>query len=220
MAAFGGIVAMNRVVDLATAQAVVEGKKFLEVILAPGYEPAALELLRNRWKEVRILETGPLLAPSERSKRDPDIKKITGGLLLQDRDLETFDPASWTHAGGPAPSGGMSDQMRLAMIAVKHLKSNAISLVRDSMLVGAGAGQMDRLASCRIATEKAGARAKGAVAGSDAFFPFRDGPDQLIRAGVVGIVQPGGSKRDEETVAACNESGVTLVFTGKRHFRH
>ena len=107
-----------------------------------------------------------------------------------------------------------------AMIVVKHLKSNAICLVNDGMLVGAGAGQMDRLASCRIAIDKARDRAQGAIAGSDAFFPFRDGPDTLIAAGVRAIVQPGGSKRDDETIAACNDAGVTLLFTGRRHFRH
>ncbi|MEX0742285.1 MAG: bifunctional phosphoribosylaminoimidazolecarboxamide formyltransferase/IMP cyclohydrolase, partial [Phycisphaeraceae bacterium] len=121
---------------------------------------------------------------------------------------------------GPEPTEADLYDVQLAMTTVKHLKSNAVCMVNDGMLVGAGAGQMDRLASCRIAIDKAGERAKGAVVGSDAFFPFRDGPDLLIAAGVRAIVQPGGSKRDDETITACQEANVTLVFTGRRHFRH
>ena len=220
LAAFGGIVAFNRPVDRAAAEAVVEGRKFLEVILAPSYEADALHTLRERWKNVRILETGPLPAPEQRDPRERDFKRITGGLLVQQRDMAPFDPSDWRHAAGPRPSEDQLRQMLAAMIAVKHLKSNAVCLVADDMLVGAGAGQMDRLASCHIAVEKAGDRAKGAVAGSDAFFPFRDGPDRLIAAGVNGIVQPGGSKRDDETIQACEDAGVCLILTGRRHFRH
>jgi len=163
---------------------------------------------------------GPLPAPGERDPGERDHKRITGGLLIQDRDLAPFDTAEWTHAAGPEPDAALLQEMRLAMITAKHLKSNAVCLVRDRMLVGAGAGQMDRLASCAIAIDKAGERARGAVAGSDAFFPFRDGPDKLIAAGVKAIAQPGGSRRDEDTVAACQEAGVTLMLTGRRHFRH
>jgi phosphoribosylaminoimidazolecarboxamide formyltransferase/IMP cyclohydrolase len=220
LAAFGGIIAFNRPVDLPAANALVDGQKFLEVIVAPGYSDDALALLRQRWNNVRILDTGPLPSPENRDPAERDIKRITAGLLIQERDLAPFDPASWTHVAGPAPSSSLLEQMTVAMIAVKHLKSNAVCLVRDNMLIGAGAGQMDRLASCRIAIEKADDRAKGAVAASDAFFPFRDGPDQLIAAGVTAIVQPGGSKRDDETIAACNAANVSLVFTHRRHFRH
>ena len=220
LAAFGGIVALNRPVDVATAEKITEGQKFLEVIIAPSYEPKALELLQERWKNVRILETGTLPTPADRDPLETDIKRITGGLLVQDRDLAAFDTDQWTHAAGPEPDAALLGQAVAAMVVVKHLKSNAICLVNDNMLVGAGAGQMDRLASSRIAIDKAGDRAQGAVAGSDAFFPFRDGPDTLIAAGAKAIVQPGGSKRDDETIAACNEAGVTLLFTGRRHFRH
>jgi phosphoribosylaminoimidazolecarboxamide formyltransferase/IMP cyclohydrolase len=220
LAAFGGIVAFNRKVDLATAQQIVEGQKFLEVILAPDYDDPALELLRERWKNVRILAVGTLSAPSARSPREFDIKRVTGGLLVQDRDLLTIDPAQWQHAAGPAPTANDLAQLTLATLAVKHLKSNAVCLVRDGGLVGAGAGQMDRVASCRIAIDKAGQRAKGAYVGSDAFFPFRDGPDLLIAAGVKAIAHPGGSKRDEDTVTACRDANVTLMLTGNRHFRH
>ncbi|MBI1370807.1 MAG: bifunctional phosphoribosylaminoimidazolecarboxamide formyltransferase/IMP cyclohydrolase [Planctomycetes bacterium] len=220
LAAFGGIVALNQTIDLSAAQAIVEGKKFLEVIIAPAYDKDALALLKERWANVRILETGPLPAPAQRDPAEYDAKRITGGLLIQSRDLAPFDLSEWKHAAGPAPSDADLLQLRVAMTAVKHIKSNAVCLVRDNALVGAGAGQMDRVASCRIAIEKAGERAKGAYVGSDAFFPFRDGPDLLIAAGVKAIAQPGGSKKDDETIAACNESGTTLILTGRRHFRH
>ncbi len=220
LAAFGGIVALNRPVDQATARHIVEGQKFLEVIIAPAYEDKARDLLADRWANVRLLATGDLPEPRTRDAGEWQYKKIIGGLLVQQRDLLTMDPGDWDHQAGPEPDESMLRQLGLAMMAVKHLKSNAVCLVRDDALVGAGAGQMDRLASCAIAVEKAGQRARGAVAGSDAFFPFRDGPDQLIAAGVSGIVQPGGSKRDDETIAACNDANVTLLFTGHRHFRH
>jgi phosphoribosylaminoimidazolecarboxamide formyltransferase/IMP cyclohydrolase len=220
VAAFGGIVAMNVRIDADAATQIVDGKKFLEVIVAPDFDADALEILQDRWANVRLLKTGSLPHPNDRNPADLDIKRITGGLLIQERDLAPFNPKTWSHVAGPEPSETMLRQMHLAMVAVKHLKSNAVCLVNEDRLIGAGAGQMDRLASCSIAIEKAGERAKGAVAGSDAFFPFRDGPDRLIAAGVGGIAQPGGSKRDEETIAACDESDVTLVFTGRRHFRH
>ncbi len=220
LAAFGGIVALNRPVNAQTANRIVDGDKFLEVIVAPGYDDEALELLRTRWKNVRLLQVGALGNPAERDAAELDLKRVTGGLLAQQRDLALFDPSTWQHAAGPTPDDQTLGQMQLAMIAVKHLKSNAVCLFRDSALVGAGAGQMDRLASCRIAIDKAANRAKGAVAASDAFFPFRDGPDQLIAAGVKAIVQPGGSRRDDQTITACSDAGITLMFTGRRHFRH
>ncbi len=220
LAAFGGIVAMNRTVDLATAEKIVEGQKFLEVIVAPGFEDQALELIRGRWKNVRILAVGDLGRPEDRDLQEREFKKITGGILVQDRDLKNILPEEWEHAAGPKPDDQTIEQMRVAMVAVKHLKSNAVCLVNDHALVGAGAGQMDRVASCQLAIQKAGQRANGAIVGSDAFFPFRDGPDLLIAAGVKAIAQPGGSKRDEETITACQEAGVTLMLTHTRHFRH
>ncbi|NBC11588.1 MAG: bifunctional phosphoribosylaminoimidazolecarboxamide formyltransferase/IMP cyclohydrolase [Planctomycetes bacterium] len=220
LAAFGGILAFNQPVSRAAAEKVVEGQKFLEVIIAPSYDDQALKILQERWKNVRLLATGPLPRPADRDPAEMEMKKITGGLLVQERDLAGFDPTRWEHQAGPAPDDDLLMDATLAMMAVKHLKSNAISLVRDRALVGAGAGQMDRVASCRLAVEKAGDRATGAVAGSDAFFPFRDGPDALINAAVKAIVQPGGSKRDDQTIAACNDAGVTCLFTGRRHFRH
>jgi phosphoribosylaminoimidazolecarboxamide formyltransferase/IMP cyclohydrolase len=220
LAAFGGIVALNRRVDECTASQIVEGQKFLEVIVAPDYDEAALEQLRQRWANARILQTDPFAASSARNRNEMQFKKIIGGMLVQDRDLAAIDPEKWEHRAGPQPDEALLRWMWLGMVAVKHLKSNAVCLVNDDMLVGGGAGQMDRLAACRIAVEKAAERAKGAVGASDAFFPFKDGPEALIEAGVRAIVQPGGSKRDEETVTTCESAGVTLMFTGQRHFRH
>lgn len=219
LAAFGGIVALNRPVDRPTAESIVSGKKLLHVIVAPSYDTEARQILSQRWKDLRILEVGPLPPPSQR-RACLEVRSITGGLLVQERDLAPFDAHQWTHVAGPPPGEADLRQLELAMIVVKHLKSNAVCIVRDNMLVGGGMGQVDRLAACRLAVERAGERARGGYAASDAFFPFRDGPDLLIQAGVKAIVQPGGSVRDAETIAACNDAGVTLLFTGRRHFRH
>jgi phosphoribosylaminoimidazolecarboxamide formyltransferase/IMP cyclohydrolase len=219
VAAFGGIIALNRRVDAATAEKITAVKHKLDVILAPSFEPDALRLLQERWKNTRLLEVGELPTPGRRTA-DLAIKQIAGGLLAQDKDLTSFDTTGWKHAAGPAPTPAALADLRLAMIAVKHVKSNAVCLVNGEMMVGVGAGQMDRLASCRLAVEKAGERARGSAAASDAFFPFRDGPDILIAAGVAAMAQPGGSVRDQDTIAACNDSGVTMMFTGRRHFRH
>lgn len=219
VAAFGGIIALNRPVDLVTAEKITAVKHKLDVILAPSFDADALKLLQDRWKNTRLLAVGPLPDPARRTT-EMALKQIAGGLLAQDKDLAPFDPTEWKHVAGPAPSDATLADLRLAAIAVKHLKSNAVCLVKDQMLIGAGAGQMDRLASCRLAVEKAGHRIQGAAAASDAFFPFRDGPDILIKAGVKSIVQPGGSVKDADTIAACNEAGITMLFTGRRHFRH
>jgi phosphoribosylaminoimidazolecarboxamide formyltransferase/IMP cyclohydrolase len=224
MAAFGGIVALNKNVDVATAQSITEGQKFLEVIVAPSYDDDALKLLAERWMNVRLLAVGPINDPAHRDPAQADFKRIIGGILVQQRDLVDMSPKDWKHVAGPAPTEEQLADLALAWAAVKHVKSNAITLAKDGTLVGAGAGQMDRVESCKIAIQKANVkdqnRSTGAVAASDAFFPFRDGPDLLIAAGVKAIVQPGGSKRDDETISACIDAGVTLLFTGRRHFRH
>ena len=220
LAAFGGILAVNRPIDLPTAQAIGEGKKFLHVILAPAYDPDAADFLAKRWKDVRIIDVGPLPSPGQRSPADLDIRKVTAGLLVQDRDLAPFQPEQWQHVAGPAPSPDLSRQLRLAMICAKHLKSNAVCIVNHDMLVGGGMGQVDRMMASKLAVERAGDRATGGVAGSDAFFPFPDGPQLLIDAGVTAIVQPGGSKGDDKVIDACNAANTTMLFTGRRHFRH
>ncbi len=224
MAAFGGIVAFNTTVDLAAAKALTDGQKFLEVILAPDYTAEAFELITQRWKTVRVLELGKLPLGQARDASVIEYKSILGGLLAQQRDLADMTSKGWTLAAGPQATATQMVDLELAWAAVKHLKSNAICIVNNGALAGAGAGQMDRVESCKIAVAKANAngqtRSQGGVAGSDAFFPFGDGPAVLIKAGVKAIVQPGGSKRDDETIKACNEAGVALYFTGRRHFRH
>lgn len=228
LAAFGGIVALNRNVDRQTAQLITgdwQGNpKFLEVIIAPGYDDDALAVLQDRWKNVRLLAVGDLPAPNQRDGRCVDLKSIIGGVLAQSRDLVGMTPNGWELAAGPEPDDATSQALYVGWCAAKHVKSNAIVLARDGAVVGVGAGQMDRVESCKIAVAKANVRgqdrSQGAVAASDAFFPFRDGPDVLIKAGVKAIVQPGGSKRDDQTITACNEAGVSLLFTGRRHFRH
>lgn len=227
LAAFGGIVALNRVVDDATAASLLTGHKFLEVILAPDYAPTALSMLQDRWKNVRILATGPLPAPEQRDPATPDIKAILGGFLLQQRDTADMSNKGWTQVSGPDPTPRDLVDLQLAWAVCKHVKSNAIVLARDGAIVGVGAGQMDRVESSKIAIAKANAttatsvpRSTGSVCASDAFFPFRDGPDLLIAAGVRAIVQPGGSKRDDETISACRDANIPLFFTGRRHFRH
>jgi len=229
LAAFGGIVAVNKCVDLETANLMVTPTpggtaRFLEVVLAPDFDDEALEVLRGRWKNVRLLSVGPLSLGGKRNNRQIDLKGIVGGVLAQQADAVDMSSGSWQHAAGPAPNNDTMKNLHLAWCAAKHVKSNAIVIARNSAVAGAGAGQMDRVESCKLAVAKANAqgpnRSKGAVAASDAFFPFRDGPDVLIAAGVIAIVQPGGSKRDEETLTACNEAGVSLLLTGRRHFRH
>ncbi len=218
VAAFGGIVAVNRPIDLPTAQKIVEGQKFLEVIVAPGYAPDALELLKNRWKNCRLLELGN--AGLKPAANDFTMHKIIGGYLVQQRDLAELKDEELKVVSARQPTQQELADMKLAWVAVKHVKSNAIVLAKESAVVGIGGGQVDRVGASRIAIEKAGQRAQGAVAASDAFFPFPDGPKLLLDAGVTAIIQPGGSVRDQETIDLVNQRGATMVLTGRRHFRH
>ncbi|MCC6908518.1 MAG: bifunctional phosphoribosylaminoimidazolecarboxamide formyltransferase/IMP cyclohydrolase [Phycisphaerales bacterium] len=217
LAAFGGIVAFNRTVDEATARHVVDGQKFFEVVIAPAFEPAAREMLAQRWANVRLLAVGDHTPTTDRKI---EIRSIPGGLLVQDQDRRKAQPETWQHAAGPAPDEALLADAAVVWTIAKHLKSNAIAIGGRGRLYGAGAGQMDRVASCRLAVGKAGERARGAIAASDAFFPFPDGPQVLIDAGVKCIVHPGGSKRDQETIDLCQKRGVTCLLTGVRHFRH
>ena len=229
LAAFGGIVALNRQVDLKTSTTITQpgpdGKvKFLEVILAPGYDHEALAMLRERWKNVRLLSLGDLGDPGRRDRSQIDLKSIVGGVLVQQRDLAEMTPGPWRLVAGPQPDEQTMQSLHVAWCSVKHVKSNAITIARDAALIGAGAGQMDRVQSCWIAVSKANVdgqdRCAGAVAASDAFFPFTDGPTVLIDAGIKAIVQPGGSKRDQDTIDVCRDANVSLLMTGRRHFRH
>tara|TARA_R110002073_G_scaffold118918_3_gene258970 strand:- start:67152 stop:68801 length:1650 start_codon:yes stop_codon:yes gene_type:complete len=227
MAAFGGILAASSPIDLASAQRIAADGTFFEVVIAPSYDPEALDLLQQRWKNLRILAVGEII-PAITS----ETKFIPGGLLVQDRDLVVPDASRWTHAAGPQPTDAQLGAAAMLETVCRSLASNAVLLggidpesdpVSDSgsaRLFGAGAGQMDRVASCMGAVRKAGDLSKGSIALSDAFFPFSDGPQILIDAGVSMIVHPGGSKRDDETFELCNKHNVTCMLTGVRHFRH
>jgi phosphoribosylaminoimidazolecarboxamide formyltransferase/IMP cyclohydrolase len=214
VSAFGGVIATNVPVSVAMAEQVAE--IFTEVIAAPGYEDGAIEALQAK-KNIRILECPPL------RRGGGETRSISGGLLLQARDVisaEGDDPATWTLATGEAASEEVLADLAFAWRACRAVKSNAILLASDGASVGVGMGQVNRVDSCRLAVERAGERATSAVAASDAFFPFADGPQILIDAGVKAIVQPGGSVRDAEVVAACEAAGVTMYLTGTRHFFH
>ncbi len=214
VSAFGGIVASNRVVDGATARAIAD--RFFEVIVAPGFDEEARDAL-GRKRALRLLQMPDAAGAAARRW---DVRAIAGGLLLQEPDDLADDPAGWTVATEREPTPEELDDLRFAWLAVRAVKSNGIALARDRMLIGAGSGQPNRVESVRIALRGAGERAAGAALASDAFFPFADGLEEAIRAGVRAVVQPGGSVRDAEVIAAADAAGVAMLFTGVRHFRH
>ena len=214
VSSFGGIVACNRTIDAVTAREMV--KIFLEAIIAPDYTQAALEILSAK-RELRCLKTGPL---SAQSSGYLDLRNVNGGFLLQETDRETVDYGQVRVVTEKHPAEEQLAELAFAMAVVKHVKSNAIVITRDRQLIGVGAGQMNRVGSARIALSQAGERSRGAVLASDAFFPFRDTVDEAARSGIAAIIQPGGSLRDEESIAACNEHGIAMIFTGVRHFKH
>jgi len=220
VSAFGSILGFNRVVDRDTADQLCVPGRFIEAIIAPDYAAEAFETLTTlpKWKtNVRLLKCPALLDPRPLSQ---EYRRVTGGLLVQDRD-ETIDPRSdWRVVTERHPTPQESADLEFAWRLCKHVKSNAVLFAKGGMLVGVGAGQMSRLDSAFIAAHKAGERSHGGVCASDAFFPFRDGIDQIAQAGIKAVIQPGGSKRDEEVIAACNEYGIAMIFTGRRHFRH
>lgn len=211
VSAFGGIVAVDAEVDAEMAGALSE--VFTEVLIAPGYRPEALEILAAR-KNLRILEASAPLG----NRRE--VRSIDGGLLVQDPDLVDVDTSTWSVVSRIVPDERVWADVVFAWQVAAAVSSNAIVLAKDLQAFGIGAGQQNRLDSARIARERAGERARGGVAASDAFFPFRDGLDAVVAAGVVAVVEPGGSVRDAEVIAAADEHGVALVFTGTRHFRH
>lgn len=219
LAAFGGIVALNRPINLAAAQAITSIDKLLEVIVAPGYDADALDLLKSRWKNVRLLEAPGNWQPTT-GNGEFNMHKIVGGYLIQERDLLGLDDANWKVASNRAPTPKEMEDLKFAWLVCKHVKSNAIAIAKDRMLLGAGAGQMDRPSAARLAIGKAGDRIQGSVAASDAFFPFPDGPELLLNAGVTAIIHPGGSLQDKLTVDLVNQRGAAMVFTGQRHFKH
>lgn len=220
VSAFGSILSFNRPVDLATAEKLCEPNRFIEAIIAPDYEPAAFELLttKPKWKKnVRLMKC-PVIEPS--TEPSLDYRRVSGGLLVQEKDELRDDSSGWKVVTDREPTPEELSSLSFGWVVCRHVKSNAIVLAKDEMLLGAGAGQMSRLDSSYIAVYKAGDRSQGAIVASDAFFPFRDGVDEAAKAGVTAIIQPGGSVRDEEVIAACNEHNIAMVFTGRRHFKH
>jgi phosphoribosylaminoimidazolecarboxamide formyltransferase/IMP cyclohydrolase len=222
LAAYGGILAVNRAVTAEAAERICRDDVFLEVVVAPEFETAALDRLKARWANVRLLATGD---SPQSTRREMEYRSVPGGMLVQDRDSASARPEEWAHVAGPAPTGRQLAEAAFVETMARFLSSNAIAVGGvetdgSTRLFGAGAGQMDRVASCRIAVGKAGPHCRGAAAAGDAFFPFPDGPGVLIEAGIRTIVHPGGSKRDAETFDLCNRAGVTCLVTGMRHFRH
>jgi len=223
LAAYGGIIAISSPVDLKTAERLCRDDTFAEVLIAPSFAPEAVEALKKRWFNMRILEVGPIEQPKSDEREQ---RSIPGGLLVQTRDSLLAAPKEFARKSGPEPR---AESIRIAQfmeVVTRAVASNAVAIggidpkTGVMRLFGAGAGQMDRLTSCRLAVQKAGDLAKGAVAFSDAFFPFPDGPQILIDAGVAMIVHPGGSKRDQETFDLCEKRAVACFTTGLRHFRH
>ena len=216
--AFGGIIAFNRELDAATAQAIVE-RQFVEVIIAPKISQAAREVVAAK-ANVRLLECGEW--PTERAA-GWDFKRVNGGLLVQSRDIGMITAEDLKIVTQRAPSEQEIHDLIFAWKVAKFVKSNAIVYAKNRQTVGVGAGQMSRVNSARIAAikaEHAGLPVAGAVMASDAFFPFRDGIDNAAKAGITAVIQPGGSMRDNEVIAAADEAGIAMVFTGMRHFRH
>jgi phosphoribosylaminoimidazolecarboxamide formyltransferase/IMP cyclohydrolase len=217
--AFGGVLAFNQTVDAVTAELLATPGLFIEAIAAPDFAPEALQTLttRPKWKaNVRLLAVGSLETPPA----PINFRKIEGGMLVQEADVLADPEGEWKVVTEKQPAAEMRADLRFGWAVVRHVKSNAIALARETSLVGCGAGQMSRVDSVEIAIRKAGGRAAGSVLASDAFFPFPDSIHQAAAAGIAAIIQPGGSVRDGEVIAAANQHGIPMIFTGRRHFRH
>jgi phosphoribosylaminoimidazolecarboxamide formyltransferase/IMP cyclohydrolase len=213
VSAFGGVIASNRPITLAAAESIKD--IFTEVVVAPDFDEGALTLLKTK-KNVRLLRL-----PADFARSETEFKQISGGLLVQTTDtFDDFTSAAWTLVSGPEADPVVRADLEFAWRAVRAVKSNGILLARDGASVGVGMGQVNRVDSCHLAVSRAGERAAGSVAASDAFFPFADGLEVLLAAGVSAVVQPGGSVRDEEVIRAASAAGVTMYFTGERHFFH
>jgi phosphoribosylaminoimidazolecarboxamide formyltransferase/IMP cyclohydrolase len=221
LAAFGGILAFNRSVDAVTAQALAADERFVECVIAPDFDDEALSVLVQWKKTVRLLRTGPL----DGGPVGHDYRRVDGGLLVQNRDTAPLDVATWKTVTKLTPTAAQLQALEFAWTIGKHVKSNAIVLAHGTTdghhaVAGVGAGQMSRIDSMHIAIKKAGAKARASVLASDAFFPFADNVQAAAAAGISAIAQPGGSTRDAESIAACDEAGIAMVFTGLRHFKH
>ncbi|MHC4701220.1 MAG: bifunctional phosphoribosylaminoimidazolecarboxamide formyltransferase/IMP cyclohydrolase, partial [Planctomycetota bacterium] len=233
ISAFGGIVALNRKVNVELAQTIMEsysrfgkalgaGGFFAEVIIAPEFDADAVEIIRTlkTWgSRVRLVETGPI----DRAGIDGaeyDARCIVGGMLLQKRDVIGWEPDVLTYPTKARPTKEQLEDLKIAWLVAKHTKSNTIVLVKDKKVWGVGAGQMNRVESGLISFKRAGDESRGCAMASDAFFPFPDNVENAAKAGVACIVQPGGSKKDDEVIAVADKHGIAMVFTGKRHFKH
>lgn len=219
LSAFGGVLGVNRDLDEPTANFLAQGDFFIEAIVAPAFTSAAQKILTTvpKWKKnVRLVKVGELGAP----RVAWDVKRIYGGLLVQEADTQRDDPAQWKVVTQTAPTAEMMLELNFAWQMVRYVKSNAITLSKNGALIGVGAGQMSRVDSVEIAIRKSGTRATGSVMASDAFFPFADSVEAAAKVGVAAIVQPGGSVNDQLSIDCCNRYGIAMVFTGKRHFRH
>ncbi len=217
MSAFGSVVALNRPCNLAIAK--IMKPLFIEVVICPKFENDALKLLKEK-KNIRLLETGPLKVGHYGKRYEKDFKKVVGGLLVQTKTFPKILEKNFKIVTKRKPTKAEINDMIFAWKVNKHVKSNSVLFVKDSVTVGIGAGQMSRVDSSMIAARKAGEKAKDSVMSSDAFFPFRDGIDEAAKAGVKAIIQPGGSIRDQEVIDAANEHGMAMVFTGIRLFKH
>jgi phosphoribosylaminoimidazolecarboxamide formyltransferase/IMP cyclohydrolase len=222
ISAFGGILAVNRPLDAATAEQITGKNTFFEAIIAPSFLPEALPILTQKKKwgaNLRLLEVGALEGSLHKASGF-DLKKVVGGLLVQDRDLGVISPENLKTVTERMPTPEETEELLFAWKIVKHTKSNAIIFTKAKQVLGVGAGQMNRVQSVRLAVQQAGEQAKGAVMASDAFFPFPDGPEAAAEAGITAIIQPGGSVKDQETIDVCNRYNIAMVFTGMRHFLH
>ncbi len=219
VSAFGSVLGFNQTIDAATAEVLAEPGLFVEAIVAPDFDDAALEILttKPKWKQnVRLLKVGLFDAPPETYQ----LRHIDGGLLLQEADVLPEPEHEWQVVTEKQADDALLAELRFAWAVCRHVKSNAIVVCKERSLLGAGAGQMSRVDSVEIAIRKAGERVRGAVLASDAFFPFDDSVQAAAEAGIAALIQPGGSRRDEEVIAACNQHGLPMIFTGRRHFKH
>ncbi len=219
VSAFGSVLGFNRTVDAATAEVLAEPGRFVEAIVAPAFTADALEILRTKpkWKaNVRLMQVGPLDEPAVQWQ----LRQVEGGLLVQESDVAADPESEWQVVTTAQPTPEQWNDLRFAWTIVRHVKSNAIVLAKDRTLWGVGAGQMSRVDSVEIALKKAAGRTTAPVLASDAFFPFADSIEQAAAGGIAAIIEPGGSRRDDEVIAACNEHKIPLVFTGRRHFKH
>jgi phosphoribosylaminoimidazolecarboxamide formyltransferase/IMP cyclohydrolase len=219
LSAFGSVLGLNRTLDPSTAAVLATPGLFIEAIVAPDYDPKALEILTTqpKWKaNVRLMKAGSLKEPPAAWS----YRYLEGGMLMQQADVAADPEDQWKVVSQSRPSEAQWADLRFAWKIVRHVKSNAIVLCKDHMLLGAGAGQMSRVDSVHMAIRKAGERARGAVLASDAFFPFPDSIQQAAAAGVAAVIQPGGSRNDDEVLAECNRHGLPMILTGRRHFKH